>query len=126
MVWLLARGPGRSAKHPATVAANPGRVPGYHGTADGAYLRHFRGLRRQHPEACAFVFDLDELAHGRWNPDITGLLWAELPSHIVLAAPSTASTWPRPVRTLTPDEARGRFSGCEWLSEAAKRRLGQD
>ncbi len=102
-----------------------GRVPGYHGTADGSYLRHLRAIRQQHPEACAFVFDLDELAHGRWNPDITGLLWAELPSHVVLAALGTASTWPRPVRTLTPDEARGRFGGCEWLSEAAKRRLGQ-
>jgi len=101
------------------------RTPGYHGLPpEGSFLRHFRLLREHNPHACTFVFDLADVQHGRWNPDLSGTLWSELPRHYVLVAPSAMNTWPRPLRALDPGQASGTLSGCEWLSDSAKHRLG--
>jgi hypothetical protein len=101
------------------------RTPGYHGLPpEGSFLRHFRSLREKNPRACAFVFDLPEVQHGRWNPDLSGSLWSEIPQHYVLVAPSAMNAWPRRLRALDPGHAGAALSGCEWLSESAKRRLG--
>jgi hypothetical protein len=101
------------------------RVPGYHGLPpEGSFLRHFRSLRKGNPKACAFVFDAGEVQHGRWNPDLTGSIWSELPKHLVLAGPGQMGGWPRPLDTIDPGQAKKTLTGCEWLSEAARRRLG--
>ena len=101
------------------------RVPGYHGLPpQGSFLRHYRSLREGNPRACAFVFDLPEVQHGRWNPDLTGAIWSEVPQHYVLVAPTAMNAWPRRLRAIAPEQAKTVFSGCEWLSESAKRRLG--
>jgi hypothetical protein len=100
------------------------RQPGYHGLATGgSFLRHFRQLHEANPRACAFVLDFSEVGQGRWNPDLTGCIWSELPRHWILAAPSEMAGWPRPLQALDPTSARKSLTGCEWLSEAAKRRL---
>jgi hypothetical protein len=104
------------------------RIPGYHGLPpEGSYLRHFRNLARANPSACAFVFDLSDVRAGRWNPDVTGTLWSELPNHYVLASARTMRAWPRPLRALDasdPDAVKRMVSGCAWLSAAARKRLG--
>ncbi|MBN2577272.1 MAG: hypothetical protein JXP73_22105 [Deltaproteobacteria bacterium] len=116
-----------AATHQTLDAAVLGRaVPGYHGVpAKGSFLRNFRDLRAANPGACAFVFDFPEVQHGRWNPDLTGSIWSELPRHYVLVAPAEMSRWPRRLEALDPGQAQSRLSGCEWLSEAAKKRLGR-
>ena len=61
------------------------RLPGYHGIpGEGSFFRHFRALRQANPSACAFVFDASEVAHGRWNPDLTANIWSELPAHYIV------------------------------------------
>lgn len=105
-----------------TVLGRP--LPGYHGTPDGSHLRRLRAIRNQHGRACAHVFDFSELVHGRWNPDITGVLWAELPKHQVLASPADMAGWPRKLRALSPHRARSELGACAWLSDGARQRLG--
>jgi hypothetical protein len=101
------------------------RLPGYHGVpGDGSFFRHFRALRRANPSACAFVFDAGEVAHGRWDPDITASIWSELPAHYVIGNPALMATWPRKLRILDPRSARSILSGCEWISPAARHTLG--
>jgi hypothetical protein len=103
-------------------------IPGYHGLPpEGSFLRHFRALAQANPTACAFVFDLSDVRAGRWNPDVTGSILSELPSHYVLASARTMRTWPRPLRALDPNDpyaAKRVLLGCEWLSAAARQRLG--
>jgi hypothetical protein len=102
------------------------RVPGYHGIpGEGSFFRHFRTLRQANPSACAFVFDASEVAHGRWNPDITASIWSELPAHYVVGNPAELGTWRRKLRVLDPRSARTVLSGCEWISPAAQRTLAQ-
>ncbi len=101
------------------------RMPGYHGLPpEGAFLRHYRDLRAANPQACAFVFDFAELQHARWNPDISGSIWSELPRHFVLVSPSAMRSWPRPLAALDPAQATATLQGCEWLSLGARHRLG--
>jgi len=101
------------------------KTPGYHGLPpEGSFLRYFRSLRANNPRACAFVFDLTDVQHGRWNPDLSGTLWSEIPQHYVLVAPSVMNTWSRRLRALDPGQASTVLSGCEWLSDSAKHRLG--
>jgi hypothetical protein len=98
--------------------------PGYHGLPmGGSFLRHFRSLHRANPRACAFVLDFSEVGQGRWNPDLTGSIWSEIPQHRVLVAPRVMAGWPRPLQALDPANARQSLTGCEWISDAAKRRL---
>jgi MFS family permease len=100
------------------------RVPGYHGIpGEGSFWNHFRSLRERNPKACAFVFDLSDVIHGRWNPDLTGVIRSELPEHFVLAEPSTMRSWPRPLHALAISQARDVLRGCEWISPEAERRL---
>jgi hypothetical protein len=102
------------------------RVPGYHGIpGEGSFFRHFRTLRQANPSACAFVFDASEVAHGRWNPDITANIWSELPAHYIIGNPAEMGTWRRKLRVLDPRSARTVLSGCEWISPAAQRTLAQ-
>ncbi|MGB8295713.1 MAG: hypothetical protein WCG85_09835 [Polyangia bacterium] len=100
------------------------RIPGYHGVpGEGSFFRHFRALRQANPSACAFVFDVSEVEHGRWNPDITASIWSELPAHYIMGNPAQMSTWPRRMRVLDPQSAGKVLSGCEWISPAAQRSL---
>ena len=101
-----------------------GSSPGYHGLPpQGAFLRYFRSLREGNPHACAFVFDFSEVEAGDWNPDLTGSVWSEIPQHWVLVAQEEMVYWPRPLRALDVGQANNVLAGCEWLSDAAKRRL---
>jgi hypothetical protein len=98
--------------------------PGYHGLpTGGSFLRHFRNLHQDNPRACTFVLDFSEVRQGRWNPDLTGSIWSEIPQHRVLVAPRVMAGWPRPLQALDPTDAKQSLTGCEWISEAAKRRL---
>ena len=97
------------------------RLPGYHGVpGEGSFFHHFRALRQANPAACAFVFNLSEVEHGRWNPDITASIWSELPAHYIIGNPAVMSTWPRRMRVLDPRSASTVLSGCEWISPAAR------
>jgi hypothetical protein len=101
------------------------RLPGYHGLPpEGSFLRHFRDLRRANPRACSFVFAFDEIAQGRWNPDITGTILSELPKPKVVVSPAVMKSWPRPLEALDPAIAKGSLLGCEWSSPAAQKALG--
>jgi hypothetical protein len=100
-----------------------GPTPGYHGLPDGSYLHHFRAIRQSRPDACEYLFDASEVVHGRWNPDVTGSLWSELPSHRVIGEPFELAGWRRSVRVISPAAARA-APACAWRSEAARRRLG--
>jgi hypothetical protein len=102
------------------------RVSGYHGVpGEGSFFQHFRALRRAHPSACAFVFEASEVTHGRWNPDLTGSIWSELPAHYIIGDPARMATWPRKLRVLDPKSARTTLSGCEWISPAAQQSLAK-
>jgi hypothetical protein len=102
------------------------RVPGYHGVpGEGSFFHHFRALRQAHPSACAFVFDASEVTHGRWNPDLTGSIWSELPAHFIVGNTAPMSAWPRKLRVLDAQSARKALSGCEWISPAAQQSLAK-
>ena len=102
------------------------RVPGYHGIpGEGSFFQHFRALRQAHPTACAFVFDASEVAHGRWNPDLSGSIWSELPAHIIIGNPAEMAKWRRKMRVLDPQSARKTLSGCEWISPVAQQSLAR-
>ena len=99
-------------------------LPRYHGLPpQGSFLRHFRDLRKDNPRACSFVFDFSEVESGRWNPDLTGSIWSEIPQHQILIAPRTMASWLRPLRAIDPVDAKKSLTGCEWLSDAARRHL---
>jgi hypothetical protein len=101
------------------------RLPGYHGLPpEGSFLRHYRDLRRANPHACSFIFDFEEVKHGRWNPDITGCIWSELPRPKVAIAPAVMNRWPRSLDALDPAVAKNTALGCEWYSPAAQKTLG--
>jgi hypothetical protein len=101
------------------------KVPGYHGLPpEGSWLRHFRSVRENNPRACSYILDFSEVEQGRWNADLSGSIWSELPTHVVLVAQKVMAGWPRPLRALDPDRAKQALAGCEWLSDAAKRRFG--
>lgn len=100
-------------------------TPGYHGLPpEGSFLRHFRSLRQANRSACRFIFDLSDVQHGRWNPDLSGVIWSELPHHAVLISPQAMRAWPRPLVAWDPGQAKAALVGCEWLSDAAQSRLG--
>jgi hypothetical protein len=102
------------------------RVPGYHGIpGEGSFFQHFRALRQAHPSACAFVFDASEVAHGRWNPDLSGSIWSELPAHTIIGNPVEMAKWRRRMHVLDPQAASKSLSGCEWISPAAQQTLAQ-
>jgi hypothetical protein len=81
-------------------------------------------VRESHPRACSYILDFSEVEPGRWNADLSGSIWSELPTHAVLVTPRVMAGWPRPLRALDPDQAKPALTGCEWMSDAAKRRLG--
>ncbi len=130
VVWQVATGLGWRGHEVATYDTLDRTVlgrsaPGYHGLPpQGSFLRHFRSLREANPRACTFVLDFSEVRLGRWNPDLTGSIWSEIPRHEVLVAPAVMAGWPRPLHAIDPARAKKTLAGCEWLSEAAKRRLG--
>jgi len=100
-------------------------MPGYHGLPpQGSFLRHFRTLREGNPHACAFVLDFSEVEAGLWNSDLTGSVWSEIPQHQILVTQRQMADWHRPLRRLELSQAKAVLTGCEWLSDAAKRRLG--
>lgn len=98
-------------------------APGYHGTPEGSFLRHFRAIRRRWPHACLYVFDASEVASGIWNHDVTGSLWSELRNHQVVGDPLELGAWRRAVRVLSPAVALA-TPECAWRSEATRLRLG--
>jgi hypothetical protein len=101
------------------------RLPGYHGVpGEGSFLRHFRRLAAGNPKACAFVFDLSDVAQGRWNPDLTGTMLSELRSPYVVTSPALMNTWPRRLPVVDTDTIRRSLSSCAWFSQAARKHLG--
>jgi hypothetical protein len=106
------------AFHRALPASSP---PGYHGHDGQTWFAHMRAVRRQSPRACAYVFTLDELAHGRFQLEIPAALWSELPGAVVIGDPAAIKDWPRPL-PVEPFVRTG-LRGCEWLSTGARRKL---
>jgi hypothetical protein len=109
----------------ASHAALPQRLPpGYHGRGGETWFAHLRRLRHESPQACGFVFALDELAHARYQLEIQAALWSELPAPRVVGDPAVVATWPRPLPVVAPAALRPR--PCERLSEAARRTLAPE
>ena len=91
------------------------------------WFGYFRRLKHENPQACRFVFVVSEFNSGRWNTDLMGALWSELPDHLTIGVEPLAldrplSTWRYPARYLSLSEARrrGLLEGCAWLSEDAR------
>jgi hypothetical protein len=97
------------------------KPPGYLGPGTTSWYGHLRGIRDRNPAACAYVFAFDELAHARWQSEITAALHAELRSFVVVGDPAVTRGWPRPLVVTAPAEVRLR--GCEWISPAARARI---
>jgi hypothetical protein len=99
---------------------------GWYGREGKSWYAYFRGVRLLHPGACRHVLALDEIADGRWNLDVVGSLWSELPAHEVIA-PGGVKGWRFPPRTVEPAAAaKYRDDGCTVFSDDARRVLGFD
>ena len=99
--------------HPATA---------YYGRDGKSWVAYFRDIREAHPDACAYVFDLDELDEGRWWQEVPGALWSELPDHVVLGLRSRGRQWRYPPRIVDPrrDDDPRWHQPCAYVSCAAQ------
>ncbi len=97
---------------------------GWYGRDGKSWYGYFRSVRLARPDACRQVFALDEIADGRWNLDIVGSLWSELPKHEVIAPPGAVDKWRFPPRPVDPAVAINYLNdGCSVLTEDARRIL---
>jgi hypothetical protein len=121
LIWRareVAAYPTLNASHKTVIA------PTYHGVPNvGSYFRFYRQIHRANPGACLYVFDFSEIMWGRWNPDVTGQLWSELPNHLVVGDPAVMARWRQRVRVKRVREIKASLRGCEWISPAARRAL---
>lgn len=120
-----------AARHRAEYASLPCPPPQVHPSStnygrDGkSWVKYFRDLREAHPQACAFVFDVDEISEGAWWQEIPGALWSELPDHVVLGLKSQVQLWRHPPRMADPrrEDRRQWTRPCAVVSCAARARL---
>jgi hypothetical protein len=104
--------------------ARPHTEPYWYGREGRSWYAYFRALKRAHPRACRFLFALDEVSDGRWNLDIMGALYSELPRHEVIAPAAALRDWRFPPHALTRDAAELFVDdGCSYFSEDARRAL---
>ena len=90
---------------------------GYHGKNGMPWSMYFRSLRQKHPQACRFVFVMDEaLAHGRYQLEIPAGLWSELPDHVIVGDPAQTGFWPRKVNVVAPQDWQP-AEDCEWRED---------
>lgn len=93
-----------------------------------SFFRYFRDLERDHRDACTLVLSYGEIADSTWNFDITGALYSEVHSHLVLADDAMLARYRPSYRRVVPHFAKladARIPACAWVSEEARELLGR-
>ncbi|HZS38895.1 MAG TPA: hypothetical protein VFF06_18810 [Polyangia bacterium] len=111
---------------PSWIGTHPREA--WYGREGQSWYGYFRGVRRAHPDACRYVLALDEISDGRWNLDILGALWSELPTHVAVFDPARGSVngWRFKPNAVSLADARARKldEACAYVSPDARRVLG--
>jgi hypothetical protein len=93
----------------------------YHGHGRTSWYGYIWRIRHRNPHACTYVFAFEELAHARWQAEITAALHSELPAFVVVGDPASTAGWPR--RLPVTDPTALRLDDCAWVSAAARERI---
>ena len=91
-----------------------------------SWFRYFRDLDRQHRDACTLVLSYGEIADSTWNFDITGSLYSEVRSHLVLIDQGMMARFAPTRRRVVPHWApaeSAQIPACAWVSEPARELL---
>jgi len=97
-----------------------------YGREGKSWFHYFRDLNRAHRDACALVFSYGELADSTWNYEITGALYSEVRSHLVLVDDAMLARFRPAQRRVVPrlvHAKRADIPACAWVSEPARELL---
>jgi hypothetical protein len=95
----------------------------WYGRDGKSWFGWFRDIRQTHPQACRYVFSLEDVIDGSWNFDITASLHSEVPAHLVIGDPGAVVRWRYPPHMLKLEDARPLASACAYVSDGARRLL---
>ena len=94
-----------------------------------SWFDYFRSLDRAHRDACTLVLSYGEIADSTWNFDITGSLYSEVKSHIVLVDDEMMARFRPTARRVVPHllhvRDAAKVPACAWVSPAAKELLAR-
>lgn len=103
--------------HGKLLTNDPTNYAGYKGQTWFSYIR---SIRKQHPNACSYIFAFPEVSNGRYQLEIPASLFSELKHPVVIGAPDGVSRWPRPLPLGDLHSVKASLHGCEWTSEPAR------
>jgi hypothetical protein len=107
----------------------PHPEPMQFGREGKSWFDYFRSLDRAHRDACTLVLSYGEIADSTWNFDITGSLYSEVKSHIVLVDDDMMARFRPNARRVVPHllhvRDAAKIPACAWVSPAAKELLAR-
>jgi len=118
------------ARYVTTASWNqfPHPEPMQFGREGKSWFHYFRNLGREHRDACTVVLSYGEIADSTWNFEITGSLYSELKSHLVVADDGMIARFRPNARRVVPHLVRAadaQIPPCAWISPAAKEVLAK-
>jgi hypothetical protein len=106
----------------------PHPEPMQYGREGKSWFRYFRDLERNHRDACTLVFSYGEIVDSAWNFDITGSLYSEVHSHLVVANDDMIARFRPNHHRVVPHWLRAndaRIPPCAWVSKEASEVLAK-
>lgn len=106
----------------------PHPEPMQFGREGKSWFKYFRDLDREHRNACTLVLSYGEIADSTWNFDITGSLYSEVRSHMVVINDDMMARFRPTARRVVPHlvrAAEAQIPSCAWVSPAASELLAQ-
>jgi hypothetical protein len=106
----------------------PHPEPMQFGREGKSWYGYFHDLARAHRDACTLVLSYGEIADSTWNFEITGSLYSEVKSHIVLVNDEMIARFRPSARRVVPhlmNVKDAKIPACAWVSPAARELLAQ-